>query len=143
MPAGSSFLIAKGMLSNRIEEIEFEGACYYRIGLRNQLLHAVHPLGWICELNLRIDGRSVPKEDVFFEIRGQWICTKQMHTIKDIYWYIAEIAHLNIRNKFDIPTGEHEIECEFVASQLEVSTQFDVKKLWPRRSQVVAVKAVF
>jgi hypothetical protein len=141
MPAGSSFLITEGMLSDKIVEINFNGETFYSIGLRNQLLHAVHPLGWICSLDLVIDGKAVPKEDVFFEIRGQWICTAQMHTITDIFWYIMEDARLNVRKKTTLSPGSHDIECEFAASMLEVATQLDLKEKWPRRHQTVVRKA--
>jgi hypothetical protein len=142
MPAGTSFIISEGMIADKIEKTEFDGTSYYRIGLKNQLLHAVHPLGWICGINLKIDGKAIPKEDVYFEVRDQWVGIETMHTIKDIYWYIMEEAHLLIKNKIFLHEGSHKIECEFVASQMEVSTQLDVQKLWARRRQTIVQTAI-
>jgi hypothetical protein len=142
MPAGSSFLIAEGMLSDKIEKVEFNGESFYSIGLKNHLLHAVHPLGWLCSLNLTVDGNSILKENVFFEIRGQWICTAQMHTITDIFWYIMEDARLNFRCKPELAPGTHDVMCEFVASMLEVATQLDLKGKWPKRRQTVTRKVL-
>jgi hypothetical protein len=141
MPAGSSFLIKEGMLSDKICRTEFNGEPFYSIGIRNQMLHAAHPLGWFCAVNLSVDGNPVSKEDVFFEIRGQWICTAQMHTIMDIFWYIMEEARLNFRRNPELVSGAHDVECEFVASLLEVATQPDRAGKWPRRRQAVTQKA--
>ena len=141
MPAGSSFLIKEGMLSDKIGTASFNGETFYSIGIKNQLLHAVHPLGWFCSVDLAIDNRSVPKEDCFFEIRGQWICLAQIHTITDVFWYIMEDARLNFRFKPELASGIHNIECKFTASTLEVATQLDWAERWPRRSQTVAQTA--
>jgi len=137
MPAGSRFLIEDGMLSDKIGIVKFNGDSFYSIELKNQLLHAAHPLGWFCEINLAVDGVSIPREEVYFELRGQWICTAQIYTITDIFWYIMEKASLNFRTKTALAKGLHSIDCEFVASMLEVATQLDLKKKWPRRRQTV------
>jgi len=141
MPAGSSFLIAEGMLSDKIGLTGFNGESFYSIGIKNQMLHAVHPLGWFCSLDLTVDGKRIPKEDVFFELRGQWICCAQMHTITDIFWYIMEEARLNFRSKPVLASGSHKVECKFTASTLEVDFQLDLAEKWPRRSQTVTQTA--
>jgi len=137
MPAGSSFLIKEGMLSNKIDIVKLDNESFYSIGVRNQLLHAVHPLGWFCEINLAVDGKYIPKEDIFFELRGQWINFTHIHTIKDVYWYIMEEARFNFRVQPELVSGAHNIECEFVASTLEVATQMDLAEKWPRRNQKI------
>jgi hypothetical protein len=141
MPAGSHFLIEEGMLSDKIGAAVFNGESFYSIGIKNQLLHAVHPLGWFCSIDLTVDGRRLSKEDVFFEIRGQWVCTAQMHTITDIFWYIMEEARLNFRFGETLAPGAHAISCELTASTLEVATQLDTAEKWPRRRQTVSVTA--
>jgi len=137
MPAGSSFLIKEGMLSNKIGIAKLNNESFYSIGVRNQLLHAVHPLGWFCEINLTIDGKLIPKEDGFFELRGQWINLAQIHTIKDIFWYIMEEARFNFRVKPELAPGAHNFECDLTASTLEVATQMDLTGKWPRRNQKI------
>ena len=141
MPAGSSFLIKEGMLSDKIVTIDFNSELFYSIGVRNQLLHAAHPLGWFCSLDLTVDNRVIPKEDVFFELRGQWISCAQMNTITDIFWYIMEDARLNFRVKPELACGPHNIECKFTASTLEVAFQLDLAEKWNRRSQTVCQTA--
>ena len=141
MPAGSSFMIPEGMLLDKINIAKLNGESFYSISIKNKLLHAVHPLGWLCEINLTIDGTLIPKEDVFFEIRGQWISLAQMHTIKDIYWYIMEEARLNFRYKPELAPGAHKVECKLTASTLEVATQLDPEKKWPRRHQTLTQTA--
>ena len=140
MPAGTSFLISKGMISDTIEKVVFREKEYIAIELRNQLLHAVHPLGWIHEINLKINGESIPWKDVYFVVRGQWVCTEFIHTIKDIYWYITETAYLYVSG-LELPKGEHLVEFELVASQIEVSTLLDEKEIWGKRRQTVVQQA--
>jgi len=137
MPAGSSFLIKEGMLSNKIDLINLNDELFYSIGIRNQLLHAVHPLGWFRSIDLTIDNKSIPKKDCFFEIRGQWICFTKMHTITDIFWYIMEDARIYFRFKSMLASGSHNVECKITASTLEVGMQLDLAGKWPKRSQVV------
>ena len=98
-------------------------------------------MGWLCEINLTIDGTLIPKEDIFFEIREQWIGLAQMHTIKDIYWYIMEEARLNFRVKTELAPGAHNVECKLTASTLEVATQLDLTEKWPRRHQIITQTA--
>ena len=69
MPAGKSFIIEKGMISGSMGKTAIGGEEYYNIRLKNQTLHAVHPLGWFTELNVKIDGQDIPKKDMIFEMR--------------------------------------------------------------------------
>ena len=39
MPAGSSFMIPEGMLSDKINTTKLNDELFYSIGLKNQLLH--------------------------------------------------------------------------------------------------------
>jgi len=136
MPAGTSFIISEGMISSTIKEVETAERNYICIDIRNHLLHAVHPLGWMREINLKVDGKTIPKQNIYFVLRGQWVNVEFMHTIQDIYWYIAEPAQLFIAG-LSLSKGEHEIEFELVASQLEVSTILDVKEIWDIRRQTI------
>jgi hypothetical protein len=142
MPAGQSFLIDKGMVSDKISKIEFEGKQFYGVKIRNQLLHSVHPL-WSCDINLKLDGRMIPKEEVYFVIRNQWINLEYLHTIKDIYWYIIENVNLNIKNNFVLSRGLHKIECEFVSSLLDMTIGIDENKIWSFKRQTVVQEAVY
>ena len=47
MPAGTSYLFKVGMLSDSIyKKVDEKESAYYEIGVKNQFLHAVHPIGW-------------------------------------------------------------------------------------------------
>ncbi|MDR2410288.1 MAG: DUF6379 domain-containing protein [Bacteroidales bacterium] len=143
MPAGKSFLINEGMISDTIKLIVFEGKKYISITIRNQLLHGIHPLGAMNGINIKIDSKPIPQGDVYFVIRNQWIGLEQIHTIKDIYWHIIEEIQLNIKDKNTILPGSHEIECEFVFSLLDISIGIDEKRIWSFKQQTVIQKAVY
>lgn len=142
MPAGKSFLIDKKMISDKISRVEFEGKQFYSIKIRNQLLHGIHPL-WSCDINLKLDGQAILKEDVYFVIRNQWINLEYLHTIKDIYWHIIENINLNIKDNFILSNGIHEIECEFMSSLLDMTIGIDEKKIWSFKRQTAIQKAVY
>ncbi len=136
MPAGSAFLIKEGMLSKAIRNVDRDNdgvAEYYMLTIRNQILHAVHPLGWIRKLILHVDGRPVPTESVFFVVRGQWICLEHMPTIKDIFWRIGETALIYVKQQGGISKGKHDVECIITASTLEDTSILDERDEWPPR----------
>ena len=137
MPAGKSFIIEKGMISGSMGKTAIGGEEYYNIRLKNQTLHAVHPLGWFTELNVKIDGQDIPKKDIIFELRDQRIGMEHMSTIKDIFWYIMEPAYLHVKMQGELAPGAHEVACEVVAPLLEVGMLLDAEGKWPRRHQTI------
>ena len=93
MPAGTSYLFKEGMLSDSIyKKVDEKERVYYEIGVKNQFLHAVHPIGWFKKLEVEIDGKEVVQESIWFMIRGQWFAAEKMYTISEVFWNLMEEA---------------------------------------------------
>lgn len=140
MPAGTRFMIEEGMLGTtlRNETIQEETPTdYYSFEIRNQFLHAVHPLGFIRKLKLEVDGAPVCQRDVYFVLRGQWIRADHLPDIADIYWYIGERAQIFVRKDGGIGPGAHVIRCTISASRLDQTMILDTRSIWPLREQTI------
>ena len=138
MPAGTSYLFKEGMLSDSIcKKADEEGRAYYEIGVKNQFLHAVHPIGWFKKLEVEIDGKEVAQENIWFVIRGQWFAAEKMYTISEVFWNLMEEAQICIYLPELLKTGTHHVKCTFIMSMLEDTQVLDMENKWPRRVEFV------
>lgn len=143
MPAGSQFLIEEGMLGKTLRNETIQEAAptdYFWFEIRNQFLHAVHPLGFIRKLEIEVDGRPVCPRDIYFVLRGQWVRSDHLPGISDIYWYIGESARIYIRKDGGIAPGNHTLRCTIVASRLDQTMILDTRSIWPLREQSIVQK---
>ena len=137
MPAGTSFLIEKGMLGKTLKNVRIDGKDYVRIDVVNQYLHAVHPLAYTRRIDLKIDGEVIPNDQFFFVVRNQWIRGDHVKNIVDIYWYLCEPAQIYVCRDGGIAGGKHVVECAFTASYLEETSIIDLEDFWQQRTQTV------
>lgn len=135
MPAGTSYTFKEGMLSSIIERTEDKA--YYKIRVKNQFLHAIHPVGWIKKLQLQVDEKQIKEEDIYFVIRGQWFHAPKMNTITEVYWKLSEEAEICFKLEEELSVSEHYVKCTFCASMLEDPRVLDRKGMWPLRVEFV------
>lgn len=139
MPAGASFLMQEEMFSDKLVNVDLNQdgeKDYFYLTLRNHILHSTHPLGWFRKLIIKVDHEEIPNGDIYFVLRGQWICLEQMPTIREIFWYIDEEARIYIKRKGGIESGNHIVEITFIASTLEETRVLDTKGFWPMRKEI-------
>lgn len=139
MPAGTSYTFKEGMLSFQIKEIEIasEEKSYYKLEVKNQFLHAVHPIGWIKKLEVKIDDQMVKEEDIFFVLREQWFPASKMYTISEVFWNLSEMAEICVLKRNELSPGMHYVKCTFTMSMLEDTQVLDKKGQWPLRIEFV------
>ena len=128
------------MLGDRLHraarpDMQPEIDCWFEI--RNQGLHAVHPLGWMRKFTVTVDSTTVPAEQVFFVLRGQWIRSDHLSGITDIFWHICEPAQVYVRLEGGINAGAHNVSCTIATSYLDQTVSLDVHGRWPLREQTV------
>lgn len=139
MPAGTSYTFKEGMLAPKIKEISIlnENKTYYKLEVKNQFLHAVHPIGWIKKLEVRIDDQIVNEDDIFFVLREQWFPAGKMYTISEVFWNLSETAEICVVKRNELDTGKHYVKCTFTMSMLEDTQVLDKKGQWPLRVEFV------
>lgn len=137
MPAGTSYTFKEGMLSPMIKKESADGRKYRYIEVKNQFLHATHPLGWIRRLELELDGERIDSEQVYFVIRGQWFLATTLHTIEEVFWHITEPARIYFPDEEEMPKTSHHVKCMFVLSMLEDPQILDRNDQWPDRTEFV------
>jgi len=140
MPAGTSYTFKKGMLSPVIRKHAAENGenIYYEIVVKNQFLHAVHPIGWIKKLKVEIDGNEVEQRDIWFVLRGQWFAARKMYTISEVFWNLSEEAQICFEMPDFLSDGKHEVKCTFIMSVLEDTQVLDLKNQWDQRVEFVS-----
>lgn len=139
MPAGTSYTFKEGMLSSKIKEISLpeENKKYYKLEIKNQFLHAVHPIGWIKKLEVEIDGQLMEQGDIYFVLRGQWFTADKMYTIREVFWNLSEAAEVCILSRSSLNSGQHYVKCTFTMSMLEDTQVLDMEGQWPLRVEFV------
>ena len=140
MPAGTSFMIEEGALGKTLRNLKIErkdAYDYFSFDLKNTQLHAVHPLGWLRKVIVKVDEREIPQTDFYFILRGQWIRGDHIPLTTDIYWYLCEPANIYVRQDGGIAPGTHKIACTFFGSRIEETQILDLEGYWPLRDQTV------
>lgn len=139
MPAGTGYLFKDGMLSSRMRRTAASNGTqeFYVIDVKNHFLHAVHPLAWFKRMEIEVDGRQIEAEDARFVLRDQWFRVSDMPTITEVYWNLAETAHICIPTSVQLAAGRHHVRLTFSMSILEDTQVMDNKNLWPLRVEFV------
>lgn len=69
------------------------------------------PLGMVLDMEIIIDGETVPREDIYLILKGsQRIRLLEARTIQDIWWNIVDPLIIFIPRKGGLPAGDHELE---------------------------------
>lgn len=137
MPAGTSYTFKEGMLSPEMKRKQLmNGEECFELEVKNQFLHAVHPLGWIKQIVLQIDQTLVNEKDIYFVLREQWFAAETLHTITEVYWHLSESARICFKTA-GLANGAHYVKCTFKLSMLEDPQILDMKNLWPLRIEYV------
>lgn len=135
MPAGSVYWIEEGMMADKLTAAgsATSGAVgQASFSIRNQFLHASHPLGWIRKLSVHLDGTEVRPDSIHFELRGQRIRAPEIPGITDIWWMIREVAQVHIEHDV-LRIGEtHAVQCTMEISLNTNTRTADVFDLFPR-----------
>ena len=137
MPAGTSYTFKEGMLLPTIKKEVIEQETYYRIEVKNQFLHATHPLGWIRRIELEVGKKAVDPKTMYFVVRGQWFAASRIHTIEEVFWHLSEKAQIYFPAVEEPEAGAYHVKCTFVLSMLEDPQIIDKKNQWPERIEFV------
>lgn len=126
LPIGSVDWVEDGMLLGPVREL---GDDRYEVDVRNQFFHGAHPLGWIRDLTVTIDGRAA--EDLHLVIRDQAVPLALVRTTTDIWWYPREIAALRFHIS-GLPRGARaRIGCRFAVSTFFFTPAIDRDDHYP------------
>lgn len=121
MPVGKIYWLERGMLGAELENVDQNGdgtIDFVRFTIKSSFIHAVHPIGFIRKLEVTVDGKEIPTDDLFFVIRKNWIPVRYVPTISDIWWNTGEYAHIYMKRSGGLPVGEHEVSCRMEFSSL-------------------------
>lgn len=69
-----------------------------------------HFLSVIDRLEVSIDGEIIPKDHIFFCLKGQEYGLAQLHDLVSVFWPITEPATIKILKKGGVQPGEHDVE---------------------------------
>ena len=140
MPAGTKYLIPEGMLSKKVFNVDRDKdgvADHYCFTIRNQFLHAAHPLAWYQELRVCVDGAAVDPENIAFVLRGQWFHAPYMSTVKEVFWLLSETAEIYVRCPGGLQLGVHNIQVTLVTSNFTDTWFLDTIGAWGSREHVL------
>lgn len=125
MPVGKTYWVEENMFGSLLENMDEDKDGVFdfvRFSVKCSFIHAVHPLGFIRDLWVEIDGVRYSPDDTIFVLRKNWIPARYVPTISDIWWNIAEIAHIYVRFPGGISSGEHKVNFH-----MEISTLFNTR----------------
>lgn len=126
MPIGSVDWIARGMLQ---PELRRAGDHLLEFDVRNQFFHGAHPLGWIRDIQVAVDGESAT--DVSVILRGQAVPLGLVRTTADIWWYPREIATLRFHLDGDVLDAQPAVSCRFELSTFFFTPMIDHADRYP------------
>ena len=134
MPAGTKYLIEDNMLSNIIEnsdENSDQVVDHFHFTIRNQFLHAAHPLSWFRKIELSVDGIEIDSSDIYFVLRGQWFCASYLYTITETFWTLCEEAEIFVKKTGGLKVGPHNVTVILTTSSFSDTWFQDTSGLWP------------
>lgn len=138
MPAGTSYMVKNGMIGKTMCRAMYNGEQYYKFTVKNNFLHAIHPIGWFRKINLEINGEENASDDGYFVLRGQFFRISDMHTISEVYWNLCEPAEIYFKCKRDYAPGIYDIKVTFTTSLLEDTQILDQAGKYRNRVEFAA-----
>ncbi len=69
-----------------------------------------HFLSVIDQLEVKVDGKPVPEQDIKFCLHGREFGVSQLHDLVSEFWCITESATIKVFKNGGIEPGEHEID---------------------------------
>ena len=99
MPAGTSYLVKEGMIGKTVCRETYNADAYYKFTVKNNFLHAIHPVGWFRKIDIELDGKAWDTKDSYFVLRGQFFRIPDMHTISEVYWNLCEPAEIYLKQE--------------------------------------------
>lgn len=119
MPAGTAYLVKEGMIGKTMSRAMYNGDHYYKFTLKNNFLHAIHPVGWFRQIDIEINGEKYATKDSYFVLRNQFFRIPDMHTISEVYWNLCEPAEIYLKRDKELENGMYDIKVTFTTSLLE------------------------
>lgn len=71
-----------------------------------------YALSCVEKIELKIDGRAIPEDDIQFEYEGKKYTLSQMKDQYMTYWEVLEPAYLNVEDHAGLAAGEHTVHVE-------------------------------
>ena len=133
MPAGTSYLVKEGMIGKTVCRETYNADAYYKFTVKNNFLHAIHPVGWFRKTDIELDGKAWDTKDSYFVLRGQFFRIPDMHTISEVYWNLCEPAEIYLKQDRELEKGTHEITVTFTTSLLEDTQILDRERKYSDR----------
>ena len=113
MPIGTVDWIAEGMLEAPLVNCG-NGPGGQPLGVaipvRNQFFHGSHPVGWVRDIELDLDGHRPERDALSLVLRGQRLSIPQMRHAVDIWWQPREVAHIVVDLPGGLAVGTHAVE---------------------------------
>lgn len=125
MPVGKTYWIEKGMFSKKLQnqDCDKDGiADHISFWVKSSFVHAVHPLGFIRKIKVKINDKDIALNDIFVVIRKNWIPASCVPTISDIWWNMGEKAYIYIRCPGGLKEGTYHVKLS-----MEFSTLFNTR----------------
>jgi hypothetical protein len=140
MPAGTKYYIRENMLSASLvnDDLDKDGVLdHYHFTIRNLLLHAAHPLAWYREIVLFIDGTKIEDDKLFLVLRKQWFNVRDIPSIREIFWLIAEKMEIFVKHDGGIRPGKHNVRLKLRVSNFEDTWFIDTIDAWGYQTHVL------
>lgn len=126
MPAGTSYLVKEGMFGKKISREKRNREQFYKFEMKNNFLHAVHPLGWFRKIEVEIDGACIPQEEAFLVLRKQWFRVSDISTVSEVFWNLCEPLDVYVKSGEELEEGKHHVKVTFRMSLLEDTQILDL-----------------
>jgi hypothetical protein len=81
----------------------------FRFGLRMPWYRAL-PLSSLEDLEVRLDGRAVPRDDLQLSLGGKTYALADLPPLHDEWWYVADPIEVRAPGQDPLPVGDHELD---------------------------------
>ncbi len=100
------YLICEETVTNRTQDNEIVG---FEMEVRLAYYRSLG-LSMVEQLDLTVDDTDIPRDDIFFELRGKRFSLDDMETTYDETWEMGERATLFVRQPGGLSSGKHTIK---------------------------------
>lgn len=69
-----------------------------------------HFLSTIDDIGVTIDGEEIPKDNIFFALRGHDYGAAQLRSLVNEFWHITERANIRVFYPGGLEKGDHKVE---------------------------------